>query len=643
MSADAGSLAQVGRMFRRNRVIAFAGGGLFLVLALGLLAPWIVPYDPVAQDLSSSMLTPSPSHWLGTDDQGRDLFSRLLYAVRIDFLVAIMAVTIGVVVGTPLGMLLGGSRRGVDRVGSIFVDAALAVPPLVFVLAVVAITGRGLLPAMVGFGLVFALPMLRVIRGEVLRVRREVFVRAAHVTGLSHRRVLWRHVFPEVIPAIIVQITVLFPAAFLVEASLSYLGLSVQPPQASLGSMLQSAQQVALSAPWQVIAPGLALLVIAVLFNLIADSLSEELTPRPSVAHLLRTARGPRFVPAPDTAARSDADPALVLEDVHISIDAPAGPRPVVRGVSLSVGRGEIVALIGESGSGKSLTAMTPLALHPAAARVVGGTVRVRGHEVVGATAERLRALRVHEVGLVQQDPLACLDPSHTVGEQVTAVLRLTQGLRGKAARTRAVELLTEVGITRPDSRLSQFAHELSGGIAQRVMIAMALARDSQLIVADEPTSALDATLQRQVLDLLRGLRDSKGIGILLVTHSMGVVSYAADRVCVMYAGEIVESGPTAEVLARPRHPYTQALLAAVPRNRPRTERLPVIPGEAPSLTAAPVGCAFAPRCSVAVASCTEGDVPVFRDGEHTWKCPHDERAWKFMRDKRDQIREASA
>jgi len=427
------------------------------------------------------------------------------------------------------------------------------------------------------------------------------------------------HVLPGVYPAIVIQVGLFLPVALLVEASLSYLGLSVQPPQSSLGSMLQAAQSASLTAPWQVLPPGIALVVVALVLNALADAVSDRLRPRTMAGGLLESARG-RGRPA--RPAQDAGQVPLRVEGLRVMVADPAtGPRLAVRDVDLRVDQGEIVAIVGESGSGKSLTAMSLLGLMPAGAQVAGGSVLLAGRQMVGAGAAQLRQARAHEIGVIFQDPHSCLNPVHTLGSQLIEPMVRLKGWPRAEARARALALLAEVGVTEPERRLDQYPHELSGGIAQRVMIAMALSREPRLLVADEATSALDTTVQAQVLELLARLRRERRLSILLITHSMGVVSHVADRVVVMYGGEVVETGSVGQVVHRPAHPYTRALLEAVPRNTARRGELAGLPGNVPRPGAEFPGCRFAPRCPRVAAACTERPVALLSSGAGLARC----------------------
>ena len=295
----------------------------------------------------------------------------------------------------------------------------------------------------------------------------------------------------------------------------------------------------------------------------------------------------------------------LEVQDLRTWFHTDAGIARAVDGVTFQVQRGQVVGVVGESGSGKSVTALSVMGLVPEPGRIEAGSrVTLDGRDLVGLRPQELRRLRGREMAMIFQEPMTSLNPVYPVGEQIAESLRVHQGLKKGPAADRAVELLRRVEIPDPAQRAREYPHQLSGGMRQRVMIAMALANDPALLIADEPTTALDVTIQAQILDLLLDLRRELGMGVLLITHDLGVVAETCDRVVVMYAGEVVEEGPVAEVFERPAHPYTQGLLAAVPRPDHRGRQLAVIPGGVPAPTAWPEGCRFRPRCPYAWEPC---------------------------------------
>ncbi|MER8992439.1 ABC transporter ATP-binding protein [Mesorhizobium sp. M0590] len=295
-----------------------------------------------------------------------------------------------------------------------------------------------------------------------------------------------------------------------------------------------------------------------------------------------------------------------------------------VTDVDLTIGSGETVALVGESGSGKSVTSLSIIGLLPKrVGHIAEGSIALRRKngtltELTSLDAESLRKIRGNEIGMVFQEPMTSLNPVYTIGEQIAEPIRIHLGKSHREAEADAVRLLVQVGIPDPKRRARQYPHELSGGMRQRATIAMALSCDPGLLIADEPTTALDVTIQAQILDLLAELRAQRGMGILFVTHNLGVVAEIADRVAVMYAGRIVETGPVSEVFTRPRHPYTAGLMRSVPRLGQATALkaagtpLPTIAGNVPSLALLPKGCSFAPRCPMAIAACRAAVPPLF-------------------------------
>jgi peptide/nickel transport system ATP-binding protein len=317
--------------------------------------------------------------------------------------------------------------------------------------------------------------------------------------------------------------------------------------------------------------------------------------------------------------------PVLEIEDLTTHIRLSRSVVQAVGNVSMRVDAGETLGIVGESGCGKSMTGLSVMGLLPPGGSIVGGSVKLGGRELVGLSPEEMRKIRGNEIAMIFQDPLTSLDPTKTIGYQVAEPVRLHRGASKAEALDRAVEVLTLVGLPRPKERLGDFPHQLSGGLRQRVMIAMALACEPKLLIADEPTTALDVTIQAQILDLLRDLKDRLGMAMLLITHDMGVIAGHADRVNVMYAGRVVETADAGELFAGMRHPYTQALLGSIPRlSQDSGKALHAIPGLPPDLSSPPPGCRFAPRCPRATGRCREEEPPLAGDTTgHLFSCWH--------------------
>jgi oligopeptide/dipeptide ABC transporter ATP-binding protein len=314
----------------------------------------------------------------------------------------------------------------------------------------------------------------------------------------------------------------------------------------------------------------------------------------------------------------------LELRDLRVSFDTPRGPARAVDGVDLTLEAGRTLCIVGESGCGKSMTALSLMGLVPRPAGRVEGSIVFDGQELQGLSPRQWADLRGNRLAMIFQEPMTSLNPSHTVGRQLGEVLERHRGLRGEPARAEVLETMRRVRIPAPERRFDEYPHRMSGGMRQRVMIAMALLCRPALLIADEPTTALDVTIQAQVLELMRALRDDTGTAILLITHDLGVVAEMADRVAVMYAGQVVEEAPVAALFEQPEHPYTVGLLGAIPSIGAPRARLAAIEGRVPAATDWPAGCRFAPRCPFADERCRR-EAPALREV----RAGHRSRCWK--------------
>ena len=306
----------------------------------------------------------------------------------------------------------------------------------------------------------------------------------------------------------------------------------------------------------------------------------------------------------------------LEINDLQTQFPTRAGLVKSVNSVSFHIDEGELLGLVGESGCGKSITALSIMRLIAEPGRIAGGSIKFKGEELTMASDDRMREIRGNDIAMIFQDPMTSLNPVYTVGEQIAEALRLHRKLNKKQAWDAAIEAMKEVSIPSPERRVNDYPHQLSGGMRQRVMIAMALACDPELLIADEPTTALDVTIQAQILELLDDLRKTRKLAVLLITHDLGVIAETADRVCVMYTGKIVEESGIDEIFAKPKHPYTQGLLKSVPKLSTdaieKDVRLQTIEGTVPSPTNLPDGCHFAPRCAYRMERCVHGEIPLY-------------------------------
>lgn len=556
---------------RRTLPVVAASACLALVAFLAVFGPWISPHDPNVGKLIDALQNPTSQYWLGTDYLGRDLLSRIIAGSRVAMIAGVEATTVALVLGVSVGMVIGLVGGWTDRIAMRAIDGMSAIPAIVLAIAIIAALGSGLTRSMFAVGVAFAMSMARLVRGLTLAERERLYVDGARVVGANRRRLLVRHIGPNIAGPIAIQATLVFASAIAIEAALSFLGLGTQPPQASWGGMLSSAQRTVRQAPFQAIPPGLAIAVTVLSVNILGDALvlkrRGESYSNPSgylepVA--VSASVGDNFGPE----ETSTDDILFRARDVHVDY----GPLRAVNGVNLDIRRGEVVALVGESGSGKTSLAMaiSGLLTSPAEVRAATMSIQVAGskQELVGATPKQRHGWRT-QIGVVFQEPSASLNPLQTVGRQLSDVIKAQRGRDRTDIRVRVAELLTAVGLPEPAEVARLRPSQISGGMAQRVMIALALAKEPALLVADEPTTALDVTVQAEVIKLLKRLCEERHFAVLLVTHDLGVAGELSDRCLVMYRGQLVEAGPTRELARSPKHPYTSALVTAVPQNEP--------------------------------------------------------------------------
>jgi peptide/nickel transport system permease protein len=437
--------------------------------------------------------------------------------------------------------------------------------------------------------------------GVAQSVRRRLFIDAARVNGLGSLRVNVVHVLPAMATVIAVQAAQLFGIGILIIAGLAFLGFGPAEPQPSWGVMIQDASQQVYSAPWLMVPTGVVLALTVVAANELADAIAHK---GPREKDPVRTRRTVSITPPVNSAAPA---PGAVLDVRELTITVDDGPA-LVTGVSFSLQPGRVLGLVGESGCGKTMTARSLMGLLPDGVSVTGGAISWQGRDLAGLPEKELNAVRGREIAMISQEPMVALDPMFSVQQQLTGPIRRFRGVARAEAKQIAVELLQQVGIVDAPRVLKSYPHQLSGGMAQRVAIALALTGRPKLLIADEPTTALDVTVQAEILSLLRALVRDTGLSVVIVSHDLGVVADICDEVCVMYAGEVVESGVAAPVLDEPAHPYTMALLGAnphVPDGEPVPIRLASIVGTVPPPGKWPTGCRFASRCQFAQDKCT--------------------------------------
>ena len=540
------------------------GSLIFLVVVVlsAVFAPLLAPHDPNTANAYDTLSGPSGKYWLGNDSSGHDVLSRLLFATRLSVVLTAETLVIAAVLGIVLGLLAGYYGKFFEAVGTAATSLLQALPAIVVLLAAKSVLGPSDFAAMAVFGVLIAPAFYRVVYSAVSAVRGELYVDAARVSGLSDPRIIGRHVLTVVRAPAIVLAANIAGISVAISAGLDFLGLG-DPSRPSWGGMLNDGFTNIFTAPllvlWPSLAIGLTCIAFALLGNALRDGLERADAPKRRRRH------PPAAVGTPVVRAVPDDDALLSVQHLSVGYDNPDGTvKTVVEGAALTVRRGEVHGLIGESGSGKTQTAFSILRLLPSGGRIVGGSITFEGRDLAGLSAKEMTAVRGKKIAYVPQEPMSNLDPSFTVGSQLVEPMRIHLGLSRADAKAKALGLLARVGIPNPERTFGAYPHELSGGMAQRVLIAGAVSCDPELLIADEPTTALDVTVQAEVLDLLRDLQRERQMGVLLVTHNFGVVADLCDRVSVMRAGRIVETGPVRSIFADPRHEYTQSLFAAV-------------------------------------------------------------------------------
>jgi peptide/nickel transport system permease protein len=592
-----------------NAVAIPATTVLVILVLIAFGADWIAPHAPLRQSLRDTLQGPSTAHWLGTDDLGRDVLSRLIFGCRIALIAAAEATSIAIMLGVPIGLFIGYRGGWWDWIVMRLVEAIVSIPGIMVAIVIIAILGPGLHRAMIALGVLFSTAFLRLARGVVLTEREEVYVKSARVVGASDTRILLRHILPNIAPPLIVQVTLTVGSVLLAEAGLSFIGLGVQPPNASWGTMLNTAANFMELDWFLAVPPGIAIVITVLSVNLLGDVIRDSVgrgiavgvNPAVSVAQFVSPA------PAPDGSAAPPQrlGDVLCVSGLQVVMSAKEdGEVPVLTDLSFSIARGETLGLVGESGSGKTITGLSILGLIGTEGRSTHGSIILNDTELRSLSEKQMTKVRGNEVAMVFQDPTTSLNPAFTVGDQIAEVLRTKRGLSRKQARTRAIELIDRVGIPRPAERAQCYPHELSGGMAQRIAIARALSCDPKLLIADEPTTSLDVTVQQEILDLFRDLQQEFGMAILFVTHDLAVAADICDRIQVMYAGEVVEAAGVDDLFAKPRHPYTAGLLASTPHLSNRDPPLPTIRGSVPRPGSWPTGCRFSDRCSYKTDKC---------------------------------------
>ncbi len=614
----AGGTSGGGARWRRRRPLAgFGPGGMLALTWLGLIstsavvAPWI-PFNR-RQNLRNIRAAPSWGHPFGTDSRGLDLLGRVVDGSRMSLLVGVTAGVIALTAGSAIGITAGYLRGPTDRMTVIGLDALSAFPAFAAASVASLIWGQSLRTVVLVLGILIAPVFARLTRATTLPLAERDFVLAARMQGARHRRVVRHELLPNVAVPIIAYGLLVVGIIIAIEGALSFFGAGLPDRYATWGKLIAAGQERVDRSPHLALIPSGVIVATVLALNTVAERWQQRWLfggrpPRRRDGIGLRWSHPDRqrTLRLPPPSIIPGGRRALVLDDLHTWLQTPFGEIRAVDGVDLRVEPGRLVALVGESGSGKTMLARSVLdvvsaPVSPASpGRILFGDADLRRLD-----QRSMARVRGRRIAMVFQDPMTSLDPVQRLRRQITEPMRVHLGVTRAEARRQAVGLLEAVGIPDPERRLRSYPHELSGGMRQRAAIAIALSCDPDILIADEPTSALDVTIQAQILDLLDELRAERGVGVLMITHDLGIVATRADEVAVMYAGRIVERGSTAGVFRNPAHPYTRALLGAIPRiDDAGHQRLTGIQGTPPIMLGRPPGCAFAARCPQAESRC---------------------------------------
>jgi len=543
---------------------------LVIVILAGIFGPLLAPFDPTRADLVNALTGPGAAgHLLGTDSAGRDVFSRLLVGAQSTLLAAALAASVALVVGLPSGLMAGYFGGWFDSVASWCTNVLMSLPAIIILLAASAALGRSVWISMTVFGLLMSPGIFRLTRTSVQAVRNELYVDAARVAGLSTGSIIGRHILFVVRAPLIIQTSIVSGIAIAIQAALEFLGLG-DPLTPTWGVMLNEGFINIYSSPILAFWPGVAISLTVGSFVVLGNALRDALEDSPKVKRAKPIKLTPPKTEQIQTVMRGESKHLLTVDRLGVGYPQEGGgTKTVVSDVSFHLDRGEVLGIVGESGSGKSQTAFSILGLLPAEAEITGGSITFDGVALVSASGHRLSQgrlarLRGSRIAYIPQEPMSNLDPNFTIGYQLVRPLVKVLGLSKADARKRALELLTIVGITNPQLTFDAYPHEVSGGMAQRVLIAGAVSCNPDLLIADEPTTALDVTVQAEVLDLLRDLQERLNMGVVMVTHNFGIVADLCDRVVVMQNGRVVESGDVRTLLHNPQDVYTQTLLSAM-------------------------------------------------------------------------------
>lgn len=613
-----------GIKFNRFKSMSLGSKISLIVIAIlafcAVFARFLAPCDPVK--ITQNYQPPTGAHWFGTDNLGRDVFSRVMYGARYSLVIGLSSVLFALVMGAIIGAIAAVSRTWISELIMRLIDIVMSIPGIALAAVCLAILGQSMIGIIISIGVLYVPQIARIVRANIISEYGKDYVRAVIVSGARAPWILLKHVTRNIAAPVMVFTTLSVADAIVFEASLSFINAGIPEPTPTWGNILSSAKAgVIFGYWWQALFPGLAIMITVLCLNILSEGITDAMVAAPtapvakSAADADAARKEDRILTDPVAAYKEQHDALVeslaklreaelkrtdrlqptsteppVIEVKDLCIQFPRyGSVNVVDHLSFSVRPGETMGLVGESGCGKSITSLAIMGLLDPKAKI-SGQILFNGKDLVKLSPKEHNALRGHEIAMVYQDALSSLNPSMLIKAQM-------KQLTSRGGTRSAEELLELVGLD-PKRTLESYPHELSGGQRQRVLIAMALTRDPKLIIADEPTTALDVTVQKQVIDLLNELREKLGFAMVFVSHDLALVAKVAHSITVMYAGQVVEQGSTKEILTDPHHEYTRGLLGSVTSIEAGAPRLHQVPGTVPSPSDFPKGDRFAPRSS---------------------------------------------
>lgn len=536
---------------------------LLAIALLGILTPFLAQHGPNEASLDAiNAPFGTPGYPLGGDQNGQDIFTRLLHSINTSMISGLIGASVALTIGVIFGLIGGYYGRKIQGATEWVFSLIMTFPGILLLIILMPVTKGDYRATMLIFGVLLSPGIYRIVRNQVVGVKNELFVDAAKVSGLSDIRILARHVLFVVRGPIIIAAAFLAGSAITLQSGLAFLGVGSNTVP-SFGAMIADGFLNLYEEPSQFLWPSMLLGVITASMVLLGNALRdafEGVRPKASKRPTAMVQAKPS-----DEQVTGEEPLLLTVRDLAIAYPTPTGElREVVNGVNLDLAAGQTLGLVGESGSGKTQTAFAVLGVLPPEAVITRGSIRLDGRELLGLSEREMRSLRGRSIAYIPQEPMSNLDPSFSVGAQLVEGIRASSDMSAKDAKGRVFALLKRVGIQDPERTFHSYPHQISGGMAQRVLIAGAVASRPKLLIADEPTTALDVTVQAEILDLLRELQAELNMAVLLVTHNFGVVADICDRIAVMQYGEIVESGSALDIFRTPQHPYTTMLLDSI-------------------------------------------------------------------------------